>query len=122
MFRPLILAVIRLYMNNYQVVIQTICGLFLGGREGVVQVRVLVFVKEGCVVWVTLGNHVIIKPFPSLFTAKPKAGFIICYICYTLICGIRVYELNFIHLIVIRTDNINYYFVEIMCIFFFLLC
>ena len=43
------------------------------------QVRDLVFVKEGCVVCVTLGNHAIIKPCPSLFTAKPKAGFVICY-------------------------------------------
>jgi len=30
MFRPLMLAIFRLYMNTYQVVIQTICGLFLG--------------------------------------------------------------------------------------------
>ena len=29
-FRPLMLAVFRLYMNTYQVVIQKICGLFLG--------------------------------------------------------------------------------------------
>ena len=49
MFRPLMLTIFRLYMNNYLVVIQTICGLFLGVR-GVVQVRDLVFVKEGCVV------------------------------------------------------------------------
>ena len=49
------------------------------GRERVVQVRDFVFVKEGCVVWVTLGNHAIIKPCPTLFTAKPNAGFIIHY-------------------------------------------
>jgi len=30
MFRPLMLAIFRLYMNTYQVVIQTTCGLFLG--------------------------------------------------------------------------------------------
>jgi len=30
MFRPLMLANFRLYMNTYQVVIQIICGLFLG--------------------------------------------------------------------------------------------
>ena len=29
MFRPVMLAIFRLYMNTYQVVIQTICGLFL---------------------------------------------------------------------------------------------
>jgi len=50
MFRPLMLATIRLYKNTFQVVIQTICGLFLGVRV-VVQVRYIVFVKEGCVVW-----------------------------------------------------------------------
>jgi len=48
-------------------------------RKGVVQVRDLVFVKEGCVGCVTLGNHAIIKLCSSLFTAKPKAGFAICY-------------------------------------------
>ena len=37
------------YTNNMWVVFR--------GREGVVQVRDLVFVKDGCVVWVTLGNH-----------------------------------------------------------------
>ena len=52
-------AIFRLYMNTYQVVTQTICGLFLG-VGGVVQVRYLVFVKEGCVVWVTIGNCAII--------------------------------------------------------------
>jgi len=57
MYQPLMLANFRLYMNTYQVVTQTICGLFLGG---VVQVRDLVFVKEGCVVWVTVGNLAII--------------------------------------------------------------
>ena len=59
MFRPLMLAIFRLYMNTYQVVTQTICGLFLG-VGGVVQVRYLVFVKEGCVVWDTIGNCAII--------------------------------------------------------------
>ena len=58
MFRPLMLAIFRLYMNTYQVVIQTIRGFFLGGRG--VQVRDLVFVEEGCVVWVIIGNHAII--------------------------------------------------------------
>ena len=62
--------------------------------------RDFVFVKEGFVVWATLGYHPIIKTFPSLFTARPKAGFIICYtivlLCmlyyYTAICGIRVVD------------------------------
>jgi hypothetical protein len=53
--------------------------IFRGKRGGVVRVQDLVFVKEGFVVWATLGYHPIIKTFPSLFTAKPKAGFIICY-------------------------------------------
>ena len=35
--------------------------------------RDLVFVKEMCVVWATLGNHAVIKICPSLFTAKPIA-------------------------------------------------
>jgi len=56
MFRSLMLAIFRLYMNTYQVVIQTICWLFLG-VGGVVQVRDL---KEECVVWVTTGDHAII--------------------------------------------------------------
>ena len=34
MFRPLMLAIFSLYMNTYQVVIKTICGLFLGERGG----------------------------------------------------------------------------------------
>ena len=81
MFWPLILAIFRLYINSYQVVIQTICGFFLGwGVGGCVQVQELVFFsREGCVVWVTTGTHAIIKPCPNLFTAKPKVGFIICY-------------------------------------------
>jgi len=36
MFRPLMLAIFRLYMNTYQTVIQTYVGCFLRGREGVV--------------------------------------------------------------------------------------
>ena len=43
------------------------------------EVRDLVFVKEGCVVKATLGNHAIIYKCLSLFTAKPIAGFIICH-------------------------------------------
>ena len=64
------------------------------------QVRGLVFVRVGRVVWATVGNHAVIKPCPSLFTAKPEVGFIICYtivllyLCYAVICGIRVYELS----------------------------
>ena len=58
MFRPLMLAIFMLYMNTYQVVIQTICGLFLG--VGFLQVQDLVFDKEVCVVWVIIGNHAII--------------------------------------------------------------
>jgi len=46
-------------MNNYQVVTQK-CVDYFRGREGIVQVRDLVFVKEGCVVWVTVGNCAII--------------------------------------------------------------
>ena len=52
-------------------------GCFRG--RGVVQVPDLVFIKEGCVVRVTLGSHAIMYPCPNLFTAKPRAGFIIWY-------------------------------------------
>ena len=66
------------------------------------QVQDLVFVKEGCVFWVTIGNHAILKTCPRLFTAEPKNGFVLCYTvvllymlyCYTVICDIRVYELS----------------------------
>ena len=53
-------------MNTYQVVKQTYVGCFLGGREGVVQMRDLVFVKEGCVVWATFGNHAVTKNMSKL--------------------------------------------------------
>jgi hypothetical protein len=42
MFRPLMLAIIRLYMNTYQLVIQKY-GLFLGGREGLCRCEVSFF-------------------------------------------------------------------------------
>jgi len=35
MFRPVMLAIFRLYMNTYQAVIQTYVGCILGDREGV---------------------------------------------------------------------------------------
>jgi hypothetical protein len=49
MFRPLILAIIRLYMNTYQLVIQTYVGCFSGGGRGLCRCEISFF-NEGCVV------------------------------------------------------------------------
>jgi len=59
MFWSLMLAIFSLYKNIYQLVIQTIYWLFLGVGS-VMQLQDLIFVKEGHVVWVTIGDHAII--------------------------------------------------------------
>ena len=60
MFRPLMLAIFRLYMNTYQVVIQTIYVLFLGERGWGCACAGYRFCHRGvCVVLVSIGNHAI---------------------------------------------------------------
>jgi hypothetical protein len=65
-----------------------ICGLFLRGGVGLCRCKFFFFfINEESVVRATLENHAIINTCLILFTAKPIAGFIICY-------GIHVYELS----------------------------